>query len=959
MVASLRFLTDALVESLHHYGRIEAHGDATLVTLATGEAGDGSLATDTLPAPPDAENFDALLHARLKRYVVERCLYGVDIDPLAVELARLSLWVETMDRTLPFGFIDHKLKLGNSLVGCWFDHFRDYPALAWERDGVDDGHTTGVHHPAKGAWTKAIKDFRTNRIKPELHRWITEEVTGQQSLFAEGSSAETLHDDAVADLRHLHELPVQDVEERAELYRREIAENDAYRRLKAAFDLWCATWFWPADRLDTAPTPLSFRDPSPDTAALAERLAEEHRFFHWELEFPDVFDRPGAGFDAVVGNPPWEIQKPSSKEFFSNVDPLYRTYGKQEALREQQAYFAADAAVEQEWLRYNARFRALSNWNKHAGRPFGGGRDGGGKFNLGTRSADQHESWRIRRGGRTGYADAAHPFRHQGSADINTYKMFLEQAHALLERGGQLGMIVPSGVYTDKGSTDLRTLFLEHCRWRWLFGFENREKVFDIDSRFKFAPLIVEKGGRTEAIRTAFMRRSLADWENAEAHAIPYAREQVERFSPRTRAILELSEKRDLEILEKIYANSVLLGDDGPDGWGIKYAREFDMTNDSKLFPPRPVWEAKGYRPDEYGRWLKGGWRPGRPPGERWEMEPGVVLSVDAAAGLRHAGAGGGADTGGGIGDALSRDAVGEALSAGYGGGAVVAWIHADDIEDVALPLYEGRMIGQFDFSQKGWVSGKGRSAVWRDIPWSDKRIEPQYLMGEKDYLQNAARDRDGDPKMARGLKVAFMDITSATNERTMIAAVLNDVPCGNSAPVLSTTRSPLELVAVLNSFVYDFVARMRCGGLHLNYFVIEETPLPRPSPETQLLRTTAARLCMAHPCFGECWEGMRAEENEAADSAQAGDGLWVVDVAQRRALRAVIDAQVAKCYALTTEDFEWILRDCDHVVGDLGRNEFTRRLEPKGFWRVDRELAAGARLTGLARVLSTTQTAL
>ena len=106
------------------------------------------------------------------------------------------------------------------------------------------------------------------------------------------------------------------------------------------------------------------------------------------------------------------------------------------------------------------------------------------------------------------------------------------------------------------------------------------------------------------------MRRNLDDWERADEFVTPYTRAQVERFSPRSRAILEIQSQRDLEILEKIYAKAVLLGDDSPDGWGIRYAREFDMTNDSRLFPPRPRWEAKGYRPDEYSRWLLGDWRP-------------------------------------------------------------------------------------------------------------------------------------------------------------------------------------------------------------------------------------------------------------------------------------------------------------------------------------------------------------
>ena len=186
----------------------------------------------------------------------------------------------------------------------------------------------------------------------------------------------------------------------------------------------------------------------------------------------------------------------------------------------------------------------------------------------------------------------------------------LEAAHALLRGGGRLGFIIPSGLYSDNGTGALRRLFLERCRWEWLFGIENRDKVFPIHRSYKFNPVIVEKGGATEAIRTTFMRRNLDDSERAEELSTSYTQAQVERFSPRSRAILEIQSKRDLEILEKIYANSVLLGDDGPDGWGIRYAREFDMTNDSRLFPPRPRWEAKGYRPDEYSRWLPGDWRP-------------------------------------------------------------------------------------------------------------------------------------------------------------------------------------------------------------------------------------------------------------------------------------------------------------------------------------------------------------
>jgi hypothetical protein len=562
--------------------------------------------------------------------------------------------------------------------------------------------------------------------------------------------------------------------------------------------------------------------------------------------------------------------------------------------------FAASERDERAWLDYNARFKALSNWNKSAASPFGDGAEDGATFSFGTNNAGFHAQWASLRGGHRGYADPRHPFRHQGSADINTYKMFLEQAHALLRSGGQMGMIVPSGLYTDKGSTDLRKLFIERCRWEWLFGFENRQKVFDIDSRFKFCPVIVRKGGQTAAIRAAFMRHALEDWAEAERFVIPYAREQVTRFSPRTRAILEIREKRDLEVLEKIYANSVLLGDDSPDGWGIKYATEFHMTNDSKLFPPRPWWEERGYVPDEYGRWIK---FKGSPNPKKTEPEAGWIRLRD-------------------------------------GGGAVAE----SDIEDVALPLYEGRMIGQFDFSAKGWVSGKGRSAVWREVPWQAKRIEPQYLMSPESY--SGATDREGNPKALRGTKLAFMDIASATNERTMIAGVVADFPCGNSAPVLASRGSPALLASCLNSIAYDYPTRARCGGLHLNYFVIDETAI---APLFRLRGTfdgVAAALAIPSPHFPSEWMRLRTK-----GVCAPWKRLWAISDHERLRLRCILDAAVAELYGIEVRDLAWILRDCDRPGEQFRDRGIYRTLDPKGFWRVDKDKDPELRHTVLTLV--------
>lgn len=495
---------------------------------------------------------------------------------------------------------------------------------------------------------------------------------------------------------------------------------------------------------------------------------------------------------------------------------LYRTYGKQESLGVQKRLFEDNPAVERDWQAYNARFKALSNWVSFAGEPFGDfldsagrERDSGERFALiknwrNPQNYALHRAWRDRRKGRQGYADSRHPFQHQGGADLNTYKLFLEQAYAVLRPGGQLGVIVPSGIYTDKGTTDLRSLFLTQSRWRWLFGFENRDKIFDIDGRFKFCPIIVEKGGETQSIQTAFMRRNVQDWADAEHYSVAYARTDLQRFSPNTQSVLEIRHPRDFAVLEQIYKSAVLLGAKTPGAWDVKYATEFHMANDSALFPPVPTWKADGFRPDEYGRWIKGG--------------EAIPHEMPPAGWIR--------------------------LADGTGS------VQEDDIEEIALPLYEGRMIGQFDFSQKGWVSGKGRTAVWRDIPFTDQVIEPQYLMDRKTYRA------EGGPR--QGYKVVMMDVTSATNSRAAIATVLGEFPCGHKTPMLTPENYSLENVlavtATLNSFAFDFLIRIRLGGQSLIWSVLAETAVSKPLMSSHSIVNFCARLALTDVGFAPAW---------------------------------------------------------------------------------------------------------
>ncbi len=910
LIAALRYLTDALHESLYAHGRIAANGEnGAICRLADGMPVE-SIKDETFPMPPDHPEFDVRLKSKLRRHIVERCLYGVDIDRLAVELGRISLWIETMDRELPFGFLDHKLKPGNSLVGCWFDRFLDYPAAAWLREGGDKDNDRFVHHfrETKGKkgqtgqkgdpWTDAINQKRkvvAGRIA-EMIRASADALVFSDEIH----TADDVHDRALGLFEELHRLPVEQADQRRDRYR-ELEEDPAYRKLREAFDLWCAVWFWPADKLAFVPMPGELQAAADDARAIARELRKHLRFFHWELEFPDVFTGAAPGFHAVIGNPPWEVQKPNSKEFFSNYDPLYRGYGKQDALGRQLEYFRASREVEDSWMAYRAGFKALSNWTKHAGAPFGDRivveSDGSEThvFPLATRFGDSerlHAAWRERRKSRHTYAGREHPFLHQGSADINTYKMFLETAWAIARKDGRIGLLVPSGVYSDKGSSDLRALFRERSRWTHLYVFQNERFIFPaVDHRFKVAMVAVAKGGSTDRLLARFRLgpggspeiEELEDDVPDESRYLAVGAEQIRRFSPTTGAVLEVCHARDLEILEKLYGNGVLLGDRGPDGWGIEYVREFDMTNDSALFPPREKWEEKGYSPDEYGHWLKGKWKPYDGPQNILDRPDALILSAD---GLRA--------------------------------------VHVDEVEDVALPLYQGAMVHNLDFCAAAYRQKEGRRGfVWGPLPWDQKRFEPRYLMSATDY--------QAGEKAVHSAKVAFRDIARTTDARTLISAVLPSFPCGHTVGVLGRLGPGRDLL--LNSVAVDWSLRQRMAGTHLTLFVIEELAVPvaaavRSVPE---LHTVGRRLAYPHTIFAREWLACSASREVPWRR------LWAVTSHERARLRAIADALAAHIMGLSPEEFAWILRDCDRPTAWVSDKSNARSLDPRGFWRVEK----------------------
>ena len=224
-------------------------------------------------------------------------------------------------------------------------------------------------------------------------------------------------------------------------------------------------------------------------------------------------------------------------------------------------------------------------------------------------------AWAKHRQKHVGYADPEHPFRLQGSADLNSYKLFAEVFWNLLRTDGRLGVILPTGIYSDFGTKDLREDVATSGPTRIpLCVSEREEDLFGSTSCLQAGRrLFADKAG---GLHIHFRTRSAWEWatrrkptrspmtscatNSRDGHS---RRMTCGHNSPKTLSLVELRSQRDLDIFRKIYAHSIRIGDNAP-GWEITYAREFHMTNDSKHFPP--VGEVGGERIQArvFGRWI-------------------------------------------------------------------------------------------------------------------------------------------------------------------------------------------------------------------------------------------------------------------------------------------------------------------------------------------------------------------
>ncbi|MER7485673.1 DNA methyltransferase [Streptomyces sp. NPDC126497] len=494
--------------------------------------------------------------------VVARCVYGVDLNPMAVDLAKVSLWLEALEPGKPLSFLDAHVKQGNALMGAT-------PALL--RGGIPEA----AFKPIEGDDRKFARSLeKQNRL----------EQGGQTGLFDLGEEIKVANTAFAAGLRRITDAgsdTLADVR-RQEAGYRGWSESAEYVRALHVADAWCAAFVW--RKTADAPPPVTesvfraLQDPSADAAPASStheeiaRLRKRYGFFHWHLEFPEVFSVPDAGvdsatgwsggFDCVVGNPPWERVKLQEQEFFAQRDPAIAT-AKSAAARKK---LIAD-------LKQDPDARGL-----HA------------EFAAAKRKAEG-ESHFLRGSGR-------HPLTGRG--DINTYAVFSETGRTLTGARGRMGVIVPTGIATDATTQFFFRDLVGTGALAALHDFENRNGIFPaVHSSMKFCILsLVGRALREPAARFAFFLHDPAELDD-QGKVFRLTPDEIALLNPNTGTCPVFRSRRDAEITLGIYRRvPVLVEENARDGnpWGVSFLRMFDMSNDSHLFHTREALEAEGWR---------------------------------------------------------------------------------------------------------------------------------------------------------------------------------------------------------------------------------------------------------------------------------------------------------------------------------------------------------------------------
>jgi hypothetical protein len=485
------------------------------------------------------------------RQVVSRCLYGVDLNPMAVELCRVSLWMEAVEPGRPLSFLDSHIQQGNALLGAT-------PELMAK--GIPDA----AFEPIEG------DDKKTASLLKKKNKAAAEGQRGLESLWSKPAEAESAEvTKAVAALEAAPDASLEDVT-RKEAQWDGLQRSLAFSHQKFVADAWCAAFVWPKPATEpkkvdpivaAAPTNDLWRQirdgqgkPPPETVRTVGELAGHYRFFQWHLAFPHVFAK--GGFDVVLGNPPWERVNLKEKEFFAALRPDIASAPNAAARKR----LIAGLAVEDPSL-----FAA---------------------YRWALRSADAEGH----------FARASGRFPLCGRGDINTYSVFAETATALLSGKGRAGLIVPAGIATDETTKYFFQSVVGSQTLVSLFGFENEEFLFPgVHHATKFCLLsLTGRESRVEQATFSFFARRVSDIHLKERR-FELSAGDFESLNPLTRTCPVFRARTDAELVRAIHRRIPILSSEQTGSWNASMTRMFHMSDDASLFRTRAELERKGF----------------------------------------------------------------------------------------------------------------------------------------------------------------------------------------------------------------------------------------------------------------------------------------------------------------------------------------------------------------------------
>jgi Eco57I restriction-modification methylase len=517
------------------------------------------------------------------RDVIGHCVYGIDRNPMAVELCKVSLWMDALEPGKPLSFLDHHIVCGDAILGAT-------PAL--------------LAQPVPAAAFTAVFDDDKKHLA-RLRARNRHEAAGQGVLDLAFTARDHIRPIAVATagIDAIGDDTVDQIVEKERRYAELVASADAQRATLAA-DAWCAAFLVPkrpdvpAITEDVVYRLNGNSDALPaDAVQCVQQIAAHYRLLHPHLAFPAVLTPPGngdatssgwtGGFDLVIGNPPWDTLSPDRKEFFSAYDPQIRFANKTEqtAIVDR---LLQEPEIDRRWNEYQRDLYAGVHLIKNSGR-----------YTL--------------------FAPG-----NLGKGDFNIYRMFVEASMQLTRPGGYVAQVLPNGFYGGANAMAIRKELYEHWQLRAVLGFINTgEQWFNsVDATTRFCLYAARRGRSTKTVEVAFELRTPADLARAlDSASIHLNVDTIREQSPDALAIPEIANASDVQLVERMYAPWPKLGDETAGSPIRHYQTEIHMGNDRDLFGEHedglPLYE--GRMIDQYDHRAKA-WRSGRGRAAVWEQ---------------------------------------------------------------------------------------------------------------------------------------------------------------------------------------------------------------------------------------------------------------------------------------------------------------------------------------------------